>query len=170
MEQQEAWRQVTQWVRLYANRLTRLCFLYLGDYALAEDAVQETYLRAWRQWASFAGRSHELTWLSGIAINVCRNIRRGRWFRITQGAPSLDSLPEATTTFEPQDDTVILQVMALPVKYREVVLLHYYQELPVSEVARVLGTPKSTVTVRLKRARDMLRPVLERWYFDEEEL
>ena len=57
--------------------------------------------------------------------------------------------------------------MALPWKYREVVVLHYYRELKVQEIAALLGVPVSTVTVRLSRARGMLKERLKGWYYDE---
>ena len=156
-----------QLIELYGNRLMRMCFLYLRDYALAEDAVQETYLRAYRNYDAFQHDSSVSTWLTRIAINVCHNIRRTHWFRL-RNLPSLEDVPLAVEPCEPQDDAVLMNVMALPPKYREVILLHYYQGFKISEIAEILSMSESAVGVRLKRARDRLRPQLERWYFDEE--
>lgn len=66
-----------------------------------------------------------------------------------------------------RDDTVILAIRQLKPKYREVVLLFYYQELKVKEIAGILGISESAVTVRLTRAREQLKGKLERWYLDE---
>ena len=66
-----------------------------------------------------------------------------------------------------RDDTVILAIYQLKPKYREVVLLFYYQELKVKEIAGILGISESAVTVRLTRAREQLKGKLERWYLDE---
>ena len=65
------------------------------------------------------------------------------------------------------DDTLPRAVMSLPWKYREVVVLHYYRELKAQEIAALLGVPVSTVTVRLSRARGMLKERLKGWYYDE---
>ena len=59
-------------------------------------------------------------------------------------------------------------VMALPLKYREVILLRYHHDLPLKEIAQALGTGISTVSSRLIRAREQLGESLKGWYFDEE--
>ena len=58
----------------YQSSLLRLCFIYLHDKALAEDAVQETFLKAHRSLSSFRGDSSEKTWLTRIAMNTCRDM------------------------------------------------------------------------------------------------
>ena len=65
------------------------------------------------------------------------------------------------------DDTVLRAVMALRPKYKDPILLHYYQAMPVKDIARLLGIAVSTVSVRLMRARAMLKDELKEWYFDE---
>ena len=70
---------------------------------------------------------------------------------------------------EPEDDTLVRAVQALPPKYREVVILYYYQEWRAWEIAQRLHIPVSTVTVRLSRARGMLKEKLKGWYYDGEE-
>jgi len=62
---------------------------------------------------------------------------------------------------------VLDEVMQLPVKYRTVTLLRYYQELDISEIAQVLGITRNAASVRLNRAREMLRLRLKTWYFDD---
>ena len=140
--------------RLFAehgNALLRFCYLQLGDAHLAQDAVQETFLRAHRRRASFRGECGEKTWLTAIALNCCRDIRRRAWFRRERFSPALSDLPEPSEPFDPGDDTVITQVMALPPKYREAVLLHYYQNLSYDEITVALDISKSTVYERLKK-------------------
>ena len=65
------------------------------------------------------------------------------------------------------DDTLLQEIMRLKPKYKEVVLLFYYQDMKISEIARVLNAPESTVSVRLKRAREQLKKRLEGWYAEE---
>ena len=60
----------------YQQPLLRTCFLYLRDRTLAEDAVQETFLKAYRSLASFRGECSEKTWLMKIAMNTCCDLRR----------------------------------------------------------------------------------------------
>ncbi len=68
----------------YGDELLRMCYLYLKDYQLAEDAVQDTYIKAMKSYKSFEHKSSEKTWLMRIAINCCKNVMRSRWFNIRQ--------------------------------------------------------------------------------------
>lgn len=149
------------------DRLLRLAILYLRDDALAQDALQESFLKAYRRWDSFRGGSDRATWMTRILINTCKDMLRSAWFRHVDRSIDPAVLPEARTPGEAADDTVLQAVMALPMKLREVILLHYYQGLQVTEIARVCALTQSAVKARLKRARDRLRGQLEGWYFDE---
>ncbi|HIY12173.1 MAG TPA: sigma-70 family RNA polymerase sigma factor [Candidatus Agathobaculum merdipullorum] len=150
----------------WGNRLLRLCTLYLKDVHLAEDAVQETLLKAWRNADKFRGEGSELTWITRIAINVCKSYLRSPWKRRHAPAEELDAL--FTSTDDPQvDDTLPRAILALSRPYREVIILYYYQELKAREIADILHVDVSTVTARLSRARKMLREVLKGWYYDE---
>ena len=60
-----------------------------------------------------------------------------------------------------------LAVLALPPKYRQVVVLYYYRDCSTGEIAQMLGVPQGTVSVRLKRARERLKPMLKEWYDEE---
>jgi|LFRM01.2.fsa_nt_gb RNA polymerase sigma-70 factor (ECF subfamily) len=151
----------------YGNRLLRFCYLNMGDVQLAEDAVQETFIKAYSKYHTFRGDCSEISWLCAVAINCCRDIRRSAWFRHESGR-SLEELPEAGEQFTPPDDTLIREVMNLPRKYREVILLHYYQGISLREIAQTQSISESTLSTRLKRAREKLRNKLEGWYFDEE--
>lgn len=148
----------------HGNSLYRMCVLYLKDEALAQDAVQDTFLKAMT--ANFRGDCSEKTFLVGIAINVCRDYLRSPWLRRRADAAILDNV-EAAPVPETADDTLPSAIMALPRKYREVVVLHYYQELKAREIADALHIPLSTVTVRLSRARSLLKEQLKGWYYDE---
>ena len=150
----------------WGDRLLRLCTLYLGDVHLAEDAVQETLLRAWRNADRFRGTGSEITWITRIAINVCKSCLRSPWKRRRAPAEELDKL--LAPADDPQvDDTLPRAITALPRPYREVIILHYYQELKAREIADILHINVSTVTARLSRARNMLRESLKGWYYDE---
>ena len=155
-------RLITQ----YGDGVLRVCLLYLKDYALAEDAVQETYLRAYRSYSRFEGRSSEKTWLTAIAINVCRNMLRSPWRKRTVGEEALQYLRSDDP--ELPDPTVSRAVMKLPKDQREAVILHYVQGMKIREIAQMLGIPLQTVSSRLSRARQKLRTELKEWYFDEE--
>lgn len=151
----------------HGNELLRFCYLNLGDFQLAEDAVQETFLKTYRKYHTFHGDCSEKSWLFTIAVNCCRDIRRSKWFRYESSHLS-ENLPEIVMNPTASDNTLLHEVMSLPRKYREVILLHYYQGISLREIAQTQSTNESTLSTRLKRARKKLRSKLEGWYFDEE--
>ena len=148
--------------------MLRLCFAYLGDVAQAEDAVQETFFKAWKHLDSFRGEAEERTWLMRIAMNTCKDLLKSSWFRNTDRSVTPDSLPEGAAPFEERDDSVTRAVMSLPPKLREVTLLRWYQGLSLEEMAKVMRLPRSTINYRLKNAKTMLKGELEEWYYEGE--
>ena len=152
----------------YGSSLLRMCALYLKDADLAQDAVQETFIRAYRHIEDYRGESSERTWLMAIAINVSRDMLRTAWFRHQSRSTDIDTLPEKPAEFEFPDNTVLTEVMHLPAKYRAVVLLRYYEGLKLKEVASALGLSDGRVRSRLNKANELLRDRLKEWYFNEE--
>ena len=148
--------------------LVRLCYACLGDRALAEDAVQETFLKAWKGYDRFRGEAQEKTWLTRIAINTCKDLLKSAWARNTDRSVTPELLPEGPVPFEERDDTVTRAVLALPKGLKEVTVLHWYQGLTLEEMAKVLRLPRSTVNYRLKKAKMILKQELEDWYFEDE--
>lgn len=147
----------------YGTEILRLCALHLGDPHLAEDAAQETMLRGWRRYGDFRREASERTWLTAIALNVCRDLLLSPW-RTRRAGP--EALAGLVSEDEPYDDTPLRAVLSLPRKYREVVLLRYYEEMSLEEIARTLKVAPGTVSARLTRARRKLKPMLEEWYYD----
>lgn len=88
--------------------------------------------------------------------------------RLLKHTISLDSVDKAGITDRYRDDTVINAVCNLPNKYKQAILLYYYQEMSVPEIADALSIPVPTAQTRLTRGREKLRTVLKEWYFDEE--
>ena len=149
----------------HGSRLLRLCTMNLRDASLAQDAVQDTFLKAFRQFHRFRGDADALTWLTAIAINVCRDYRRTAWFRHVDRR--MEDLPEQAASFPFPDNTVITEVTKLPDKYREVILLRYYQDMKQKYIAAALGISDRAVRQRLNKANTMLREQLKEWYEDE---
>ena len=145
----------------YQTPLLRLCWLQLQDRSLAEDAVQETFLKAYRGFDRFREECGEKTWLFRIAVNTCRDFRRGGWFRHTDRKVTPEMLPVGTAEPEPEDYDLSLAVMKLPPKLREAILLYYYQDMGTEEIAGALGISQPSVSYRLKRGREKLRKLLE---------
>ncbi len=167
MQNDQTRETVARLMDQHGHALLRMCFLHLRDEQLAEDAVQETFLKAWRKLDTFRGESSEQTWLTGIAINVCRDMLRTGWLRCVDRRVDILRLPECAQADAYPDSTVLTEVMGLPARLREVVLLRYYQGLTLREAADALHIGVSTVKQRQHKANQILRKRLKEWYFDE---
>ena len=131
--------------------------------------MQETFLKAWRHRESFREESAEKTWLTRIAINTCKDIRRTAWFRRARQSLSLDAAKKSGKPDPYRDDTVIQAIRRLSDRDREALLLRYYQQLSVRETAQVLGVSESSAASRIHRAKGHLRELLKGWWFDDED-
>lgn len=145
----------------YERELLHLCCVTLGDVTQAEDAVQETFIKAYRHLDAFRGESSEKTWLYKIAINVCRDMRRSRWMRLFDRSVSVDTMQIPVGGAPDVSIALMQEIMRLPVRQREAVFLFYYQDMTLSEIGKLLGVPISTVGDRLNRARKQLRKALQ---------
>ena len=149
--------RIEELIDLYGNGILRLCILYLGDRQLAEDAFQETFLKAWEKWDGFRGESSVKTWLTRIAVNTCRDMLRSGWLRIMRRSRPIETLFDLSAPGDLQEDTAVRDaVLRLPGKYREVILLSCDQDMKIREIAEHLSLPQNTVSTRLRRARALL--------------
>ncbi len=153
--------RLNRMVLTYEKDLLRLCCAYLRDIDLAQDAVQETFLKAYRRMDQFEGKSSEKTWLMRIAINTCKDMLRGGWFRHVDHTAQVENLPLPVAPPSVEHIALTSAIMALTPKYREVILLHCDQGLNIRETARALGITPPAVINRLKKARAALHDALE---------
>ena len=160
--------RLDQMVRQYEKDLLRICCIYLRDRTAAEDVVQETFLKAYRNLDSFRGESSEKTWLTRIAVNCCRDYRRSAWYRYIDRRVSVDQLPVPSSA-PPSDDHIALTmaIMKLKPKYMEAVLLYFYEGYPIKEIAKMLDLTESAVSARIRKAKQKLRAELEGGEDDE---
>ncbi|WP_433306879.1 sigma-70 family RNA polymerase sigma factor [Actinoplanes sp. CA-030573] len=165
----------------YRRELLAHCYRMLGSVYDAEDLVQETYVRAWRSYDRFEGRSSMRTWLHRIATNACLNALESRGRRplpIGLGAPSSDPadalneqkevpwlVPVPDALIDPagvvaQRESIRLAVVAamqyLPPRQRAVLILRDVLQWPAAEVGEMLGMTTASVNSALQRARAQL--------------
>ncbi len=162
-------QQFCELVSTYQTALLRMCYLCLQDRTLAEDAVQETFIKVWKSYSTYRGECSEKTWVMRIAVNTCRDMQRSWWAKHISRRVTPDML-ELTKGIEGISDEAITlnnEIASLPLKLREVILLYYYQNMQVNEIAEALGLAPSSVSGRLKRAKEKLRIALKGAYFDE---
>ncbi len=154
-------KELERLVQTYQTQLRRLCCMILKDAHLAEDAVQETFIKVYRGMQTFRQESSEKTWLTRIAVNTCRDLMRSRWFRHVDLSVDIANLPEEACESSPEDTALLELVLRLPLKQREVVLLYYYQNMTMQEISETLHIAVSNISRRLESARKALRRQLE---------
>jgi RNA polymerase sigma-70 factor (ECF subfamily) len=154
-------------VAQYQGAVLRTCYLYLCDRSQAEDAVQETFLKVYRNLDRFRGESSEKTWILKIAMRTCYDMNHSGWSRFFNRRVTPEMLPEASVPFTERDDALTQAVMRLPEKLRRVIILYYYQGLSVREIAETLGITQPSVSNRMKRGREKLKAALEGREIDE---
>jgi RNA polymerase sigma-70 factor (ECF subfamily) len=148
----------------FGDDVYRTAYLLLGDHHLAEDVSQDTFLTAYRKIGQFDGRGAFGGWLRSIAVNHCRSrMRRASWKRLLLRRQ--DQMETAGAAPGPEEISVRRslagEILQLPYPYREVIVLHYYHDLTVKEIAERLGKSEGTVKSRLSRARRQLKVLLD---------
>ena len=142
----------------YGPSLVGMCTLLLKDAHLAQDVVQETFIRARRQ--GKLRQETEKAWLTRVAVNLCRDEYRSRWFRHVDRRITPEELPIPADA--PAEDSGLLdRVSLLPMKEREVIVMHYWNDMPPEEIASALNIDRATVFRRLQRGRKRLKIELE---------
>ena len=140
----------------YGDRMLRLCCMYLNDEHMAQDAVQDSFLKIYRNAQTFEMPEAEKSWEMRLAITTCKDYLRSAWKRRDNMKEQLPEVPAPETMLRDEAEELYQAVQALKPKYREVILLHYYQGLRVGEIAAILRAPQSTVSIRLSRESQML--------------
>jgi RNA polymerase sigma-70 factor, ECF subfamily len=138
----------------------RLACGLLRDHDAAEDAVQEAAFKAWRKLPQLREGSEMRPWFFAIVANECRSARRSRWWSVIHSV-----LPEPTS--EPPEEAIVAglelrhALRAMDVDKRLVLVLHWYLDLPVDEIATITGLSLRGAETRLLRATNELRKRME---------
>ncbi|MDQ6859101.1 MAG: sigma-70 family RNA polymerase sigma factor [Chloroflexota bacterium] len=156
-------------VREHQDAVYGAALRILGDRDAALDAANQAFMKAYRAIASYDQTRPIKYWLLRIAVNEAITIGRVRSRERQRQAPAAEAVaipdraasPEGEALDRESRDAIRTAVAQLPELYREVVVLRYFNELSVDEVAAVLGRSSSTVGVQLLRGRQLLRKVLE---------
>lgn len=142
-------------IRKYIDMVYRLALSRMKDKSMADDVVQEVFLRYISSQRKFESDEHIKAWLIRVTINCSNSVFESSWFKKT--APLSDELVFDT----PEKGEVYYAVLELPKKYRTVIHLFYYEDMSVAEIAECLGEKITTVKSQLHRGREMLREKLE---------
>lgn len=152
-------------IRDYLKKVLRLVYLMVKDRSLAEDITQEVFLLAYKNLGKFRQESSMQTWVYRIAVNEAKKHLRSWSFRhlffksevdieVVEGAESAVLQNDLRTRFA-------RLVMELPNSYRQLIVLHYYEELSVEEIAVILEMTTGAVYTKMHRARQKLKALME---------
>lgn len=178
MENPNGKRDLQQKMDAYGGMLFKLCLIRLQNVQDAEDIVQDVFYQYLKREEPFESDEHEKAWLLKVAINGCQKIWRSAWKRhqsgedwqeiLTtspdRGTENIFSDPEKYSLEREKQRQLLAAVMALPARYREVIHLFYYQQLPVRAIAEITGRGQSTITSQLTRGRELLARTLKEEY------
>ncbi|WP_026771701.1 sigma-70 family RNA polymerase sigma factor [Sediminibacillus terrae] len=159
---------IDQLMQNHGQDILQLVFSYVKNKAAAEDLTQEIFIKCYQKLDTYDGKSKLKTWLWRIAINHCKDFLKSWYTRnvFTDGYEYFQKVTnqddvENTVIQNSEDRELMVVVMELPVKYREVIYLFYYEDLSLKEVSMVTGKNLNTVKTRLRKARKLLRKKLE---------
>ncbi|RHW41735.1 sigma-70 family RNA polymerase sigma factor [Neobacillus notoginsengisoli] len=159
---------IDQLMTLYGQEILQLVFSYVKNKAVAEDLTQEIFIKCYKSLHTYKGRASLRTWLWRIAINTSKDYLKS-WYNnnvvVSENEPYATRCSTNTVEHEvikkDEDAQLAAAVMKLPVMYREVIYLFYFEDLMVKEIADLIGLNQNTVKTRLKRAKDLLKELLE---------
>ncbi|WP_157663798.1 sigma-70 family RNA polymerase sigma factor [Sutcliffiella horikoshii] len=148
----------------FGSDIVKLAYSYVKDFNIAEDISQEVFVTYFNQLDNFRRECSVKTYLYRITINKCKDYLKSWNYRKVQisemfGRVIADHTSTPEQTFLEKENITDLAdlVLALPLKYREVVFLFYYEELSLKEISSFLHTNLSTVKTRLTRGKELLR-------------
>ena len=141
--------------------------MYVKDMHMAEDIFQDVFIKVNQKISTFEGNSSVKTWIIRITINTCKDYLKSAYSR--RVVPMMEYQEDAIISesdydeVEKQDTKELIKkaVLSLPSKYKDLVLCVYFQEMSLTEAAKVLNIAEGTAKSRLSRARQKLKLILE---------
>ena len=150
-------------VRQYADDITRLCVVWTQNEEAAKDCFQNTFLKLYQTEQTFREREHIKAWLYTVARNECRDYHRQFWNRnVDIGYVPQENQKAGSLQIEDEETEQLVEALRkLSFRYREVIVLYYYEEYGTSEIAKMLHTSVNTVKSRLRRGREKLAAIMK---------
>ncbi|WP_186575977.1 sigma-70 family RNA polymerase sigma factor [Aquibacillus kalidii] len=155
---------IDQLMQAYSEGILYLVFTYVKNRTTAEDLTQEIFIKCYEKLDQFNHQASIKTWVYRIASNHCKDYLRSWHYRkIKLDEKMWDHIPSKSKQVEEeiiaknQETSLSRAIMALPIKYREVVFLHYYEDLTLAEISKVTTININTIKTRLKRAKELLK-------------
>lgn len=151
---------LTEVYSLYADILFRIALTHTCNREDAEDACQDVFIKYVTENITFKDREHEKAWLIRVLINHCRDLIRKHKVRSHLPLSELENVISDTDDRETYFE-LTEALDGIPIKYKEVIILHYLEGLSIEECSVVLKASVSAIKMRLMRAKEMIRKILK---------
>lgn len=151
-------REYERLATCYLDCIYKIAINGCKNYADAEDVVQNTFIKLLEKEHNFADDEQAKFWLIRVAVNECNSLWRTPWKR---RMTSFEELPQEPSFTTPEKSALYYAVRELPIKYRQVVHLYYYEDYSAREIANIMEISETAVQTRLLRARQKLRENLK---------
>jgi RNA polymerase sigma-70 factor, ECF subfamily len=158
---------IEQLMELYAEKVFLLAFSFVKDRGVAEDISQEVFLKAYKYLDSFRGEATLKSWIYRITVNTSKDFLKKNSLKqlILESSffENFNRTESTETSFLKADrnEQLLQTILTLPIKYRAVIVLHYFYDLKINELSSVLNLNTNTVKTRLSRGRNILRRKME---------
>lgn len=152
----------------YGDRVLKLCYMILKDLHAAQDLTQEVFIQVYKNKSKFREESSLYTWIYKIAINKCRTYVKKHSKMVYFDSENINILVDNDFTEEEPtlEEEVVRSISSEKIKdiitgikpiYREVILLYYFEDLSIKDIAQILEEKESTIKSKLFRARELLK-------------
>ncbi|WP_377890781.1 sigma-70 family RNA polymerase sigma factor [Alkalihalobacillus sp. R86527] len=168
MEAAEKCAQLEKAMIDYGDELVRLAYTYVKDSYTAKDLVQNAFIKCYEKIDSFREEATLKTWLYRITINECKDYlkswghRKMQVFSFVQDISiGSEGSAESKVIQQSSNEEIREVVLNLPIKYKEIIFLYFYQSLKIEEIAEVTSLTSNTVKTRLRRGKQKLKSMME---------
>ena len=152
-----------QVMREHGEYCIRVAYFYVKDWSAAEEVVQDVFLAYAKNSHRFEERSSLKTYLVKITIHKSHDYLRSwkrKWQQFTQSKTFSHSI-ETEKIIDEEKQTLVQGLLQLPIHYREVLILYYYDDYNIPEIASILKVSENTIKTRLARGRNKLKQLLQ---------
>jgi RNA polymerase sigma factor (sigma-70 family) len=144
---------IKQTIEEYSNTVFRICLMYMRNQLDAEDAFQEIFMKIIEKAPRFNDDEHKKAWIITVASNHCKNLLKKKKYRITIEFNENYLLSNHVD----EGNDLLHTIMTLPLNYRNVIYLYYYEGYSTKEISNILNQRDATIRTWLKRARESLK-------------
>lgn len=146
----------------YSDMVLRVALTYVKNISDAQDVCQNVFIKIFKQNKTFNDSEHEKAWIIRVTINESKDIMKSAWKKRFFSSDEI-ILPINNE----ENKEVVSMVLKLPLKYRSIIYLYYFENYSTCEIAELLNRNEATVRTQLKRARELLKSEMIGGYYNE---